>query len=55
MGNIIMKYRAVLENLEIFQFAQLLQKARKTAQLVSPSSDKQRVEVHLVGHDSVHQ
>ena len=32
MGNMIMENRAVLENLEIFQFAQLLQKASKTAQ-----------------------
>ena len=30
MGNMIIKYKAVLENLEISQFAQLLQKARKT-------------------------
>ena len=34
------EYRAVLENLEISQFAQLLQKARKTAQSVKPSTDK---------------
>ena len=34
MGNMIMEYRAVLENLKISQFAQLLQKARKTAQSV---------------------
>ena len=40
MGNMIMEYRAVLENLEISQFAQLLQKARKTAQSVKPSSDR---------------
>ena len=40
MINMIREYRAVLENLEISQFAQLLQKARKTAQSVSPSSDK---------------
>ena len=32
MGNMIMEYRAVLENMEILQFAQLLQKAKKTAQ-----------------------
>ena len=31
MTNMIREYRAVLENLEISQFAQLLQKARKTA------------------------
>ena len=29
--NVIKEYRAVLENLEIFEFTQLLQKARKTA------------------------
>ena len=29
--NMIKEYRAVLENLEIFEFTQLLQKARKTA------------------------
>ena len=40
MGNMIMEYRAVLENLKISQFAQLLQKARKTAQSVKPSSDR---------------
>ena len=38
--DMIREYRAVLKNLEISQFAQLLQKARKTAQLVKPSSDK---------------
>ena len=31
MTNMIREYRAILENLEISQFAQLLQKARKTA------------------------
>ena len=31
MGKIIMEYRAVIENFEISQFAQLLQKARKIA------------------------
>ena len=30
MTNMIREYRAVLENLKISQFAQLLQKARKT-------------------------
>ena len=40
MTNMIREFRAVLENLEISQFAQLLQKARKTAQSVRPSSDK---------------
>ena len=40
MTNMIKEYRAVLENLEISQFVQLLQKARKTAQSVKPSSDK---------------
>ena len=39
MGNIIMEYRAVLENLEISQFAQLLQKARKMAQSIRSSSN----------------
>ena len=38
--NMIREYRVVLENLEISQFAQLLQKARKTAQSVKPSTDK---------------
>ena len=38
MGNMIMEYRAVLENLEISQFAQLLQKARNIAQSVRSSS-----------------
>ena len=40
MGNMIMEYRAVLGNLEISQFTQLLQKARKMAQSIRPSSDK---------------
>ena len=40
MTNMIQEFRAVLENLEISQFAQLLQKARKTAQFVKPNSDK---------------
>ena len=40
MTNMIREYRVVLENLEIPQFAQLLQKAKKTAQSVKPSSDK---------------
>ena len=40
MTNMIREFRAVLENLEISQFAQLLQKARKTVQSVKPSSDK---------------
>ena len=40
MTNMIKEYRAVLENLEISQFAQLLQKARKTAQSIKPSSEK---------------
>ena len=38
--NMIREYRAVLENLEISQFTQLLQKARKTTQSVKPSFDK---------------
>ena len=40
MMNMIKEYRAVLENLEISQLAQLLQKARKTAQSMKPSTDK---------------
>ena len=40
MTNMIREFRVVLENLEISQFAQVLQKARKTAQSVKPSSDK---------------
>ena len=40
MTNMIREYKAVLENLEISQFAQLLQKAKKTAQSVKPSVDK---------------
>ena len=40
MTNMIREYRAVLKNLEISQFAQLLQKARKTTQSVKRSSDK---------------
>ena len=39
MENMIREYRTVLENLEISLFAQLLQKARKTAQSVKPSFD----------------
>ena len=40
MTNTIRECRAILENLEIFQFMQLLQKARKTTQSVKPSADK---------------
>ena len=40
MTNMIREYRAILENLEISQFAQLLQKARKTTQFVKPSTNK---------------
>ncbi|XP_030936409.1 uncharacterized protein LOC115961593 [Quercus lobata] len=40
MTNMIQEFRAVLENLEISRFAQLLQKARKMAQSVKPSSDR---------------
>ena len=40
MTNMIREYRAFLENLEISQFAQLLQKARKITQSVKPSTDK---------------
>ena len=40
MTNMIREFKVVLENLEISQFAQLLQKARKTAQSIKPSSDK---------------
>ena len=40
MTNMIREYRAILENLEISQFAQLLQMARKNAQSVKPSSNK---------------
>ena len=40
MTNMIREYRAVLEILEVSQFAQLLQKAKKTTQSVRPSSDK---------------
>ena len=40
MGNMIKEYIVVLENLEISQFVQLLQKARKTVQSVRPSFDK---------------
>ena len=40
MTNMIKEYRTVLENLEISQFVQLLQKAKKIAQLVKPSTNK---------------
>ena len=40
MTNMIREYRVVLENLDISQFAQLLEKTRKIAQSVKPSSDK---------------
>ena len=40
MDNMILEYRTVLENLKNSQFAQLLQKARKTTQSVRPSSDR---------------
>ena len=40
MGNMVMEYQDILENLEISQFTQLLKKARKMAQSVQPSSNK---------------
>ena len=40
MGNMIMEYKAILENLEISQFALLLQKVRKIAQSVRSSFDR---------------
>ena len=40
MTNMLREYKTALENLEISQFAQLLQKARKIAQFVKPSMDK---------------
>ena len=40
MGNMIMEYIAILKNLKISQFTQLLQKARKTTQSIRPSSNK---------------
>ena len=40
MTNMIREYRAVLENLEISQFTQLLQKARKTTQSMKLIFDK---------------
>jgi len=40
MGNMIREHRSVLKNLEISQFVQLLQKARKTTQSIRPSSDR---------------
>ena len=48
MTNMILEFRAVLENLEISQFAQLLQKAIKTAQSVKPSSDKRNAPQAMV-------
>ena len=48
MKNMIREYRTILENLEISQFAQLLQKPRKTAQSVKPSSDKRNAAQAMV-------
>ena len=48
MANMNREYRVVLENLEISQFAQLLQKARKIAQSVKPSSDKRNTPQAMV-------
>ena len=45
IDNMFLEYRAHLENLDIHQFAQLLQKARKTTLSAKPSfTDKPRVE-----------
>ena len=45
INDMFSEYRAHMENLDIHQFAQLLQKARKIALLVKPSvTDKPRVE-----------
>ena len=40
IGNMIMEYMVVLKILEISQFAQLLQKAKKMIQSIKPNSDK---------------
>ena len=48
MTNMIREYRAVLENLEISQFAQLLQKAKKTTQSVKTSADKRNAPQAMV-------
>jgi len=59
MGNMIMEYKAVLENLEISQFMQLLRKTRKTAQSVRSSSDRPKERMggstRLPRHYHVHQ
>ena len=45
INNMSHEYRAHLENLDIIQFAQLLQKARKTAISVKPSTaEKSKIE-----------
>ena len=44
MTNMIREYKTVLKSLEISQFVQLLQKARKTAQSVKLSSDKRNAQ-----------
>ena len=48
MTNMIREFKAVLENLEISRFAQLLQKARKTAQSIKPSLDKRNASQAMV-------
>ena len=48
MKNMIREYRTVLENLEISQFAQLLQKPKKIAQSVKSSFDKRNAAQAMV-------
>ena len=51
MTNMIKEYRAVLENLEISQFAQLLQKAKKKCPIREAKHGQKKC---FVGHGSVY-
>jgi len=56
IGNMIMEYIAVLENFEIAQFSQLLQKARKDNSVSQAQfREVERAEVISISHGSIHE
>ena len=54
MANMIREYRAILENLEISQFAQLLQKAAESQKDRPISETKFRQKKHSTSYGSIH-
>ena len=56
IGNMIMEYIAVLENFEIAQLSQLLQKARKDNSVSQAQfREAERAEVISISHGSIHE